>query len=56
MAERNRSLFLRSFNDVYGNFPLTDFGSFGAESGIPIIAYPVVAALCIGGGCVGGVF
>ena len=48
LAELNKSLYLRSFNDSYGNFPLTNFGSFGIESGIAVAVSPVVAALCIG--------
>lgn len=41
-------LYLREFNEAYGNFPVTNFGSFGVESGIPVIASPIISALCIG--------
>jgi pyruvate dehydrogenase E2 component (dihydrolipoamide acetyltransferase) len=41
-------LYLREYNRDYGNFPITNFGSFGVESGIPTIASPVISALCIG--------
>jgi pyruvate/2-oxoglutarate dehydrogenase complex dihydrolipoamide acyltransferase (E2) component len=39
---------IRSFNRHYGNFPLTNFGSFGVKNGVPVIASPVIGALCVG--------
>jgi pyruvate/2-oxoglutarate dehydrogenase complex dihydrolipoamide acyltransferase (E2) component len=39
---------VRSFNRHYGNFPLTNFGSFGVNSGVPVISSPVIGALCAG--------
>lgn len=32
----------------YGNFPITNFGSFGVKNGTPILSAPIVAALCFG--------
>jgi len=32
----------------YGNFPITNFGSFGAKIGIPIISAPIIGVLCLG--------
>jgi len=39
---------IRNFNAYYGNFPITNFGSFGVETGVPVIASPAIAALCVG--------
>jgi len=32
----------------YGNFPITNFGSFKVKNGIPIIMSPIVSAICLG--------
>ncbi len=32
----------------YGNFPITNFGSFGAKIGIPIVSAPIIGVLCLG--------
>lgn len=48
LAEARKSSYLRRYNEWYGNFPITNFGSFGAESGVPALASPAVAALCLG--------
>lgn len=32
----------------YGNFPITNFGSFGAKTGIPMVSSPIIAVLCLG--------
>lgn len=39
---------VKSFNRHYGNFPLTNFGSFGVKNGVPVISSPVIGALCAG--------
>ena len=39
---------IRNFNEHYGNFPITNFGSFGVETGVPVIASPAIAVLCVG--------
>lgn len=39
---------IRNFNEHYGNFPITNFGSFGVETGVPVVASPAIAVLCIG--------
>jgi len=39
---------IRNFNEYYGNFPITNFGSFGVETGIPVVASPAIAVLCVG--------
>jgi pyruvate/2-oxoglutarate dehydrogenase complex dihydrolipoamide acyltransferase (E2) component len=39
---------IKSLNRHYGNFPLTNFGSFGVKNGVPVISSPVIAALCTG--------
>lgn len=42
------SINIRNTYRHYGNFPITNFGSFGAKSGIPIISAPIVGVLCLG--------
>jgi len=32
----------------YGNFPITNFGSFGIKNGIPVISSPMIGILCLG--------
>ena len=32
----------------YGNFPITNFGSFNVKNGIPVLSSPVCSVLCIG--------
>ena len=32
----------------YGNFPITNFGSFGVKNGTPILSSPMIAVLCCG--------
>jgi pyruvate dehydrogenase E2 component (dihydrolipoamide acetyltransferase) len=42
------SVRVRLFNESYGNFPITNFGSFGVEGGVPALASPAIGALCLG--------
>ena len=39
---------VKLLNRHYGNFPLTNFGSFGVKNGVPAISSPVIGALCAG--------
>jgi pyruvate/2-oxoglutarate dehydrogenase complex dihydrolipoamide acyltransferase (E2) component len=32
----------------YGNFPITNFGSFGVKNGTPVLSTPMIAVLCCG--------
>src|ERR1700690_2857643 len=32
----------------YGNFPITNFGSFGIKNGVPVISSPMIGVLCLG--------
>lgn len=32
----------------YGNFPITNFGSFGVKNGIPVLSTPMIGVLCVG--------
>lgn len=32
----------------YGNFPITNFGSFGVKNGTPVLSSPMIAVLCCG--------
>jgi pyruvate/2-oxoglutarate dehydrogenase complex dihydrolipoamide acyltransferase (E2) component len=32
----------------YGNFPITNFGSFKVKNGVPIIMSPITGAMCLG--------
>ncbi len=43
-----KNISLSSTDKNYGNFPLTNFGSFGVKNGTPALSSPIVAALCIG--------
>ena len=42
------ALRIKSLNKHYGNFPITNFGSFGIKNGIPAVSSPVVGVMCIG--------
>jgi pyruvate dehydrogenase E2 component (dihydrolipoamide acetyltransferase) len=42
------ALHIKLYNRHYGNFPITNFGSFGVETGVPTIASPAIAVLCVG--------
>ncbi len=48
LADLSPAGLIRRFNEHYGNFPITNFGSFGVENGVPAIASPAVSALCVG--------
>lgn len=48
LADRLQGDRVKSFNRHYGNFPLTNFGSFGVKNGVPVISSPVIGALCAG--------
>jgi pyruvate/2-oxoglutarate dehydrogenase complex dihydrolipoamide acyltransferase (E2) component len=39
---------IRFLKNYYGNFPITNFGSFGVKNGTPAIASPIIGVLCIG--------
>jgi pyruvate/2-oxoglutarate dehydrogenase complex dihydrolipoamide acyltransferase (E2) component len=39
---------IRNAYKNYGNFPITNFGSFGAKIGIPIVSAPIICVLCLG--------
>jgi len=47
-VHKNMKISIRSAYKHYGNFPITNFGSFGVKNGTPILSSPIVAALCIG--------
>lgn len=32
----------------YGNFPITNFGSFGVKNGTPVLSTPMIGVLCFG--------
>lgn len=32
----------------YGNFPITNFGSFGVKNGTPVLSTPMIGVLCVG--------
>ena len=38
----------RSAYKNYGNFPITNFGSFGIKNGVPVISSPMISVLCLG--------
>jgi pyruvate/2-oxoglutarate dehydrogenase complex dihydrolipoamide acyltransferase (E2) component len=42
------ALHIKLYNKHYGNFPITNFGSFGVETGVPAVASPAIAVLCVG--------
>jgi len=44
----NLNICIKTAAKNYGNFPLTNFGSFGVKNGTPVLSGPIVAALCIG--------
>lgn len=39
---------IRLASKSYGNFPVTNFGSFGVKNGAPILSAPMIAVLCFG--------
>jgi hypothetical protein len=39
---------IRNFIEHYGNFPISNFGSFGVETGVPAVMPHAIAALCSG--------
>jgi len=41
-------IYLQNTYKNYGNFPITNFGSFGVKNGIPVISAPIISALCLG--------
>jgi pyruvate/2-oxoglutarate dehydrogenase complex dihydrolipoamide acyltransferase (E2) component len=47
-VHKNMKIGIRSAFKHYGNFPITNFGSFGVKNGTPVLSSPIVAALCIG--------
>jgi pyruvate/2-oxoglutarate dehydrogenase complex dihydrolipoamide acyltransferase (E2) component len=48
MAAHLPAVRIKLFNETYGNFPITNFGSFGVKSGVPVLASPAVGVLCLG--------
>ena len=42
------SVCIKSAYKSYGNFPITNFGSFGIKNGVPIISSPMIGLLCLG--------
>jgi pyruvate dehydrogenase E2 component (dihydrolipoamide acetyltransferase) len=39
---------IRFLREHYGNFPISNFGSFHINSGVVVICQPMIAGLCIG--------
>ena len=48
LEKLNQNFYLKSINEHYGNFPVSNFGSFHIPNGILALSKPVVAGLCIG--------
>ena len=48
IIHNNLNICIKTAAKNYGNFPLTNFGSFGVKNGTPVLSGPIVAALCIG--------
>ena len=48
IASNVPSISIRNTYRNYGNFPITNFGSFGAKIGIPAISAPIIGVLCLG--------
>jgi len=48
VIHNNMSICIKSAAKNYGNFPITNFGSFGVKNGTPVLSSPIVACLCIG--------
>jgi pyruvate/2-oxoglutarate dehydrogenase complex dihydrolipoamide acyltransferase (E2) component len=48
IASNVTSINIRNTYRHYGNFPITNFGSFGAKFGIPVISAPIIGVLCLG--------
>ena len=44
----NPNFYLKFANEHYGNFPISNFGTFHIPNGILALSKPVVAGLCIG--------